>query len=179
MYKKIILIGMRGSGKSHFGSCLASELKWAKIDMDDEIEKIAHKKVSRIIETQGWDTFRDMEHDVSVQVSNLENVIVSTGGGAITFERNREYLLKDSLVVFLFASFDDLLNRLQGDTGRPSLTEKQSLGEEMKQVWADRKDIYFECADIVFRAQDLGGQNARENVELNAHILADKIKKIL
>ncbi len=178
-YKRIVLIGMRGSGKSHFSSCLAESLGWAKIDMDDEIELMAGKTIPAIIKDNGWEKFRDLEYQVTKKVSRLEKVIISTGGGAVTFERNRELLKPESLKIFLFASLKELLSRLENDTTRPALKEGKTLKEEMTEVWKERGDIYFDFADIVFHAKDGLSENNRENVEINAEVLVRKIQKIL
>lgn len=179
MIDKIILIGMRGSGKSHFGTCLSEELGWAKIDTDDEVERLSGKTIARMVKDEGWDSFRDWEYGVCKKISNLKNIIISTGGGLITFERNRKELLKNALVVFLFVSLEDLLSRLSGDSSRPSLTQKSSLQEEMEEVWKERKEIYFQYSDIIFRAKKSLSSDNRENVEMNAKILAKKIKEKL
>ena len=179
MIQKVVLIGMRGCGKSHFGTCLSRELGWAKLDTDDEIEIETGKTVAKLIQDEGWEVFRDKEHEVCKSTTDFEKVVISTGGGAITFERNREYLKKNALVVFLFSSMKDLLKRLDKDTTRPSLTGKSSLQEEMETVWAERKDIYFAHSDIVFRAQPGLSKHRRINVEKNARVLAQKIKTML
>lgn len=178
-YKKIVLVGMRGSGKSHFGSCLADELGWPKIDMDDEIEDISGKTIPAIIETEGWEKFRDREFFIAEKVSHLQNVVISTGGGAITFERNRKLLKKDALIIFLFASFEDLVERLKNDTTRPSLKNGKSLSEEIEVIWKERGETYFNFADIVFRPHEILKNEQRRNVELNAKILVKKIKEFL
>lgn len=176
---KIVLIGMRGSGKSHFGSCIANELGWGKIDTDDEIISLSGKTIPRIVSGEGWDVFRDWEHTVCKKTRDLKNVVVSTGGGAITFERNRTHLLNNALVIFLFAPFRELVNRISGDSSRPSLTQKKNIEEEVRQIWNERKDTYFSCADIVFQAQDIPGVPDYKNVETNAKILVQKIKEQL
>jgi len=181
-FNKIVLIGMRGCGKSHFASCLAKELKWRKIDTDDEIVKKAGAEISEIVESHGWNTFRDLEHDICTEVSTHANVIISTGGGAITFERNRKILQENSLVVFLFVEFHKLCERLEkraSKTKRPALKNKINIPDEIKQIWEERADIYFDTANIIFKAKDDLSKNAKINVEKNAKILAKKIKKLL
>lgn len=178
-YKRIVLVGMRGSGKSHFASCIAESLRWPKIDMDDEIEFIAGKSCAKIIKDDGWDRFRELEYEVAKKVSLLEKVVVSTGGGAITFERNRKVLQNNSLKIFLFASLSDLLSRLKGDKTRPSLTDGKTLKEEILAVWEERKDIYFDFADLVFRAKNSLSKNRKQNVEKNARVLVRKIQTLL
>lgn len=179
LYNKIVLIGMRGCGKSHMGSCIADELNWPKIDMDDEIETLAGKTIPAIIAEEGWDKFRDLEFIIAKKVSKLEKVIISTGGGAITFERNREVLQKNALTVFLFATKEELLNRLKGDTSRPSLKEGKTLAEEISEVWKERGETYFQSADIVFQARDNLAETKIENVAINGEVLGRKIKSVL
>ncbi len=181
-FNKIVLIGMRGCGKSHFASCLAKELRWKKIDTDDEIVKKAGKEISDIVALYGWETFRELEYDICKEVSQKRNVIISTGGGAITFARNREVLHKNSLIIFLFVNFKTLVARLEkreSKNKRPALTQKNSIAEEIKHVWEERADIYFSAADLVFKAKDDLAKNAKMNVEKNAKILAKKIKQLL
>lgn len=181
-FNTVVLIGMRGCGKSHFASCLAKELQWRKIDTDDEIEKKSGKKISEIVKLYGWDTFRDMEHEICKDVAKKKNVVISTGGGAITFERNRTVLKEKALTVFIFATYTTLLARLQkreSRSKRPALTNANSISDEIQNVWEERADIYFSAADIVFSAKDDLAKSSKLNVEKNAKILAKKIKLLL
>jgi len=173
---------MRGCGKSHFASCLSKELKWRKVDTDDEIVKKSGNEISEIVESHGWDTFRDLEHDICKEVAKQRNVVISTGGGAITFERNRKILQQNTLIIFLFVDFKTLVTRLEkreSKNKRPALTNKKSIADEITQVWAERADIYFNAANIVFKAKDDLAKNAKMNVEKNAKILAKKVKILL
>ena len=180
MKNKIVLIGMRGCGKSHFGSCLSSFLQWPKIDMDDAIEEEQGKTIPSIIEEKGWDYFRDTEHEMAKNVSSLDHVVISTGGGAITFERNQPYLKKDAIVVFLFAPFDELVRRLSKDSNkRPDLEKGVGVKDELRKSWAERKDIYFSMADLVFTPKPTLHKNIRKNVEKNAEVLGRKILSML
>lgn len=177
MIEKIVLIGMRGSGKSHFGTCLSKELGFSKIDIDDEVENLSHSTVRSLVENKGWDHFRDLEHGVCKKISSLKKIVISTGGGTVMFERNNEQLLKNALVIFLFVPFNDLFNRLKKDKSRPSLLNGYSLKDEIKKVWKERKDTYFKLANVVFTAKNNISKNRKLNVEMNAKILAHKIKQ--
>jgi shikimate kinase len=177
-FKNIVIIGMRGSGKSHFGSCLSQEFGFPKIDTDEEIETITQKTIPAIIKTEGWESFRKKEEQVIQRACKIENSIISTGGGAILSQKNQEQIKKDSLIIFLFASLDELLERLENDSSRPPLTSEASLKDEITKVWKERGEIYFSLADIVFRAQENLSESKRKNVEINAKILANKIKQL-
>ncbi len=172
----IILIGMRGCGKSHFGSLLGQILGMPRIDIDECVEAMVGKTISRIIETEGWDAFRDYEHAAIRKACQQKNVIIATGGGAITFERNKTLLQASGKIVFLFSSLQELLGRLKNDTSRPSLTAENTLKDEIVAVWNERKDIYFSSADIVFWSKDIISSDHKEAMLINAKILATRLK---
>lgn len=177
MKKNIVLIGMRGCGKSHIGSLLANILGMPKIDIDEEIENYTQKTIPRIIETEGWEAFREYEHQIIQNACTLENVIIATGGGAITFERNAELLHQNGIIIFLFATLSELIKRLKHDTSRPALTQEKTKEEEIIAVWNERKDIYFQNADMIFHAHPKLEKNNKNNIEANAKILAKTIKQ--
>ncbi|MEI7511086.1 MAG: shikimate kinase [Candidatus Peregrinibacteria bacterium] len=176
MVQKIVLIGLRGSGKSHFGSLIAQDFGWNHIDLDKQIEMNEGKKISEIIAEKGWDYFREKEYEACKAVENAQNLVISTGGGAICFERNVPFLKKNAFTVLLFSQLEDLVERLERSKDRPPLTRAATLTEEVKMMWAERKDTYFKEADLVFKAQKVLPHAVR-NVEYNATILANRIKK--
>lgn len=176
----IVLIGMRGCGKSHFGSLLSLFFSMPKIDIDECIESMTQKTIPRIIEIEGWDAFREYEHVAIQRACSYQGVIISTGGGAITFERNRKLLEKNGFIVFLFASLSQLLKRLENDSNkRPNLTSNISLKEEVIEIWNARKKIYFESSDLIFWSQENLSAHLYENIFLNVKVLAKKIQEIL
>ncbi len=176
MVEKIVLIGLRGTGKSHFGSLLAKYFQWEHIDIDKEIEKRVGQKIPEIIAEKGWEYFREQEYQVCKDLENAEKIVISTGGGAICFERNVPLLKKNAFTVLLFSSLENLVERLEKSKDRPPLTKAATLREEVKILWEERKDTYFTQADLVFKAQTVLPHPVR-NVEYNANILAKRIEK--
>ena len=84
----IVFTGLRGTGKTTMSKLLSRRLGLPWIDTDREIEKNAGMKIRDIVDKFGWNHFRDLEHEMCSKCSKLTNYIISTGGGALTFERN-------------------------------------------------------------------------------------------
>lgn len=82
MQSRIFLIGFMGSGKSTLGSRLARKIGYQFVDMDHLIEETAGMTVPGIFSEHGEDVFRKWEHDILQELSNRDQVVVSTGGGA-------------------------------------------------------------------------------------------------
>ena len=69
----IVLIGMRGSGKTTIGSLLAHELDRELVEMDNLIAERAGMGIAEIVAKQGWSKFRDIEDEITAEVSKMEN----------------------------------------------------------------------------------------------------------
>ena len=86
---RIYLIGFMGCGKSYFGRKLATETGMQLIDLDKFIEESQHATIPQLFQKYGEQGFRTIEKKALEEVSNFENTIISTGGGAPCFFDNR------------------------------------------------------------------------------------------
>jgi len=149
--KNIVLTGMRGSGKTRLGKTIAKKLYKTFIDTDLEIEAQEKMTIPQIVKKHNWFYFRKKEKYVVRSVSKMENVVIGTGGGVIIDKENEKTLRKNATVVFLKCDISVLEGRLKlHDQGRPALTNKKTLREELEEVWDKRKDRYTESADIIY-----------------------------
>ncbi len=149
----IVLIGLRGSGKTEIGRRLAKTMKRMYIDTDREIEKQAQCSTSRLIERKGWNFFRKIEKYVVRRVCKMYNAVIATGGGAVIDKENAKHLKKHGYFVYIKVPTDQLVKRLQDDTTRPSLTKAETLEQEIEQVRAKREPIYEQLADLIFEPE--------------------------
>ena len=98
---KIFLVGPMGSGKSKIGKLLSYQLNLNLIDIDREIEAKFEKTIVDIFDTEGEQSFRKKEIDFLTEVNEIEDAVVSTGGGIIEASANRDILNKEEYVVFV------------------------------------------------------------------------------
>jgi shikimate kinase len=146
--ENIVLIGMRGSGKSTVGELLAQALGKQFVDMDTLIVEKAGQTIPQIVEQHGWDHFRDLESSIAKEVASQKGLIIATGGGAILREANVSALRQHGKLVLLSAEPTTLAARIEDDDNRPALTEQATLLGELEDVWQQRRDLYEQIADI-------------------------------
>jgi len=144
----IFLVGYRATGKTTVGIEIARMLGWDFIDLDKEIEKKALKSIKDIFSELGEDKFRDIESEVLEDTfRNMSEVVVSTGGGCVIRQRNRE-ILKEGIVVLFRSSVDTIVSRMRKDDSRPSLVKSMTLEEEVRYTLSMREKFYEEVWDI-------------------------------
>ena len=149
----IVLCGFMGSGKTVVGKELAKILGVKFVDTDELIEEEQGVAIKAIFATHGEDYFRDLEYEMCKKVAEMNGVVVSTGGGAMTFKRNVDAINEGSKVVFLDASFDVICDRIGDSTTRPLFQDK----EKAKKLYDERKDKYLSAADYVING-DMGAR---------------------
>jgi len=150
----VILIGMRGSGKSTTGKLLAEKMGKRFFDADEEIEKRSGASIAEIVSKGGWNAFRKLESEVCEELGKKHNAVIATGGGAVLKDENMEHLKKNGICIFLFADISLLVERIKKDTNnRPSLTKKNNT-DELWDIWSERKNLYGKAADVVIDSHE-------------------------
>jgi shikimate kinase len=139
-----------GAGKTTFGKALARRLNLAFIDTDAYIENRYHKKISELFASEGEEGFRDIEHKILLEVAEIEDVVVATGGGLPCFCDNMALMNAKGLTVFLDAPVEELAARLEaGKTIRPVLQNRK--GEALRTFITEslaRRRPFYEQAKI-------------------------------
>ena len=100
---RIFLIGPMGSGKTTVGRRLASMLGKTFYDTDNEVEAKTGVNIAYIFDVEGEEGFRKREAAALLEKAQLDNIIISTGGGIIELKENRE-VLKNGYVIYLKTS---------------------------------------------------------------------------
>src|SRR3989344_4028638 len=109
----IVLIGMRGSGKSTIGKILSQKLKTDLIETDSLIEKSEGQKINTIVQKNGWNYFRNVERNVISGLKDKDNVVIATGGGMVLDRKNINILNKNGLLIYLQTSSDELFKLMK------------------------------------------------------------------
>lgn len=118
----IYLTGMMGSGKSELGFAAARILSLPFYSTDDMAEQQAGITISEIFERHGEEYFRNIESSILRKVSALPFGIVSTGGGIVLREENRNLMRSTGKVLWLHRDIAETAATLD-PTGRPLLKE--------------------------------------------------------
>lgn len=138
----LVLIGYRGTGKSLVSKLLAERLHLAHYSSDEEVVKRAGMPTSEIVATGGWPAFRDLETEVARDLGALDNVVIDTGGGIIERSDNVAALGRNACIIWLKASIDTIVSRIESDTERPALTCGKTFTEEVAEILQRRNPIY-------------------------------------
>ncbi len=142
----IILCGFMGSGKTVVGRALAKLMGRKFMDTDEMIESEKGIAIKAIFAVHGEDYFRQLEYECCKKIADCEkNCVVSTGGGAMTFQRNVDVIKRNGKVVFLDADFDVICDRIGNSNTRPLFRDR----EKAKQLYDERKAKYLAAADFV------------------------------
>ncbi len=155
--KNLVLIGFMGSGKSTVGRELHSRLGYELVDMDSVIEHREGRPITRIFEENGEDYFRDLETDLLREMAeDGQRKIISTGGGVVGREENRDLLRKLGYVVWLQAPVDVIHERTSRNRERPLLQTEDPL-EKITTLLEKRKPWYAETAHLKVDTAGLDG----------------------
>lgn len=137
--QNIILIGMPGCGKTTLGKALSEETGRTFIDADSWIEDQAGKSIPDIFSQDGEDIFRDWETRALDTLGKESGLIIATGGGCVTKDRNYPLLHQNGTIFWLQRSIDTLPVQ-----GRP-LSQSMPLARMYRQ----REKMYADFADYM------------------------------
>ena len=172
--KRIFLIGYMGAGKTTLGKALARKMNLSFIDTDLYIENRYHKKISEIFASEGEERFREIEHRILIEISEFEDVVVSTGGGVPCFNDNMATMNNCGTTVYLETSEEELAARLRVSKNvRPVLKNRSGseLVDFIKENLHIRK-VFYEQATIRLVAEQMYSDS-------DVEVLVEKLAKII
>jgi len=140
--KPIILVGMMGVGKSAIGRMLAISLNKNFYDIDSAIEKEHNFKIHEIFELYGEKKFRELEYKEIKKISKNSNLIISTGGGAFTFNENYKIINNKGLTIWMKAEKNIILKRVSKNINNRPLLKSRNLSNHINNLLKDRNPLY-------------------------------------
>ncbi len=143
----IFLIGPMGVGKTTIGKQLSLCLSHSFKDSDKEIEDLTGVSIPLIFELEGEAGFRRREREMLDQLTQLDHLILATGGGVVLDPDNRAYLSQRGIVIYLYAAATHLLKRTSRTKNRP-LLQIDNPQEKIKQLLRERVPLYESIADV-------------------------------
>lgn len=164
----IVLIGFIATGKTSLARELARVLNRRQVDSDELIEAREGRPVRDIFEVYGEKAFRDLEKEIIGEISQLEDSIISTGGGVCLDPENIEALRKNGILILLESDIETLRERI--DPTRPIMKSKEKLEEMI----ASRRDSYQRAADIRVDTSDRSIEDIRDEILTRLNLEGDK-----
>lgn len=144
--RHIFLIGMPGSGKSSLGKRVAGAMRIPYVDTDGRIVDGVGCTVPELFERYGEDAFRSAETNVLIQLTREEPSLVSTGGGMVLRDVNRQIMRNHGVIVLIDRPLEQIMSDIRLER-RPLLARK-GLGE-VERLYNERIDKYRAAADAV------------------------------
>ena len=148
METNIALIGFMGTGKTAVGQLLAKKLGSRFFELDLLIEQKAGKSIPDIFQQDGEVAFRELEIEVTKEVSKDKNLVIACGGGIILNKINIDRLRQQSRIVYLTASPGVILKRVANEEGQRPLLEVDNPTLTIRGMLSFRKPFYERAADI-------------------------------
>ncbi len=145
----VVLVGPMGSGKTSVGRRLACVLKRDFFDSDFEIVARTGVAIDHIFDVEGEEGFRKRETKMLAELCDIKNIVIATGGGIVIKPENRELLKKNSFVVYLSSSIEQLVMRTAKSKSRPLLERSNNREKTIRELVEKREPLYQEVADVV------------------------------
>jgi len=148
MKTNVALIGFMGMGKTAVGQALAEKLNKEFVELDSLIEHKAGKSIPEIFQQDGEIAFRELEIEVTKEVTKGKNLIIACGGGVVLNKINIDRLRNESIIVYLTASPRIILKRILNDGEERPLLKTPNKAFEIQELLKFRKPFYERAADI-------------------------------
>ena len=143
----VFLIGPMGSGKTAVGRSLARTLGLPFYDSDAEVERRTGVDIAFIFEKEGEAGFRVREREAIEALTQLERIVLATGGGAVLLPENRRHLAERGCVVYLETSVTQQADRVRHGRNRP-LLQQGDVAARLGALMDVRSPLYSEIADL-------------------------------
>lgn len=109
---RIILVGFPGCGKSSVGKKLAAKLGYGFVDLDEAFEEEYRISIPVFFQKYNEPAFRSCERKVLLDKLQLDNVVISSGGGTPCFSSNMDTMKQLGIVVYIKMAPASLFDRL-------------------------------------------------------------------
>ena len=159
----IFIVGPMGSGKSTVGKIIADELFLSFLDTDEEIETRTGASIDWIFDLEGEDGFRKRESSILHDMAKRNSIVLSTGGGIILSEENRELLSSRGTVFYLATPISVQLERTAKDKDRP-LLKNGDPEKILTKLQKDRESLYEAVADHVVNTENKSSQEVASEI---------------
>ncbi|MBN9297021.1 MAG: shikimate kinase [Filimonas sp.] len=167
---KIFLVGMMGTGKSHWSKILSKKLKCGGYDLDHLIEMNEEKTIAEIFEQDGEDYFRKVEAKVLRWFGEKKTYVLATGGGVPCYHDNMDWMNKQGITIWIDSPIEEIVERLTPEKAHRPLIKDLSdaqLADFLRKKLADR-EAYYKKATYHLKEAEINEKNILKIIKEHA-----------
>lgn len=156
-----------GSGKTTVAEKVCSLNGFSLVDLDERIEDKESRKISEIFASDGEEYFRTIESKLLKDNLVYEKQVVSTGGGIVLQEENRELLKESGTVFWLYATATTIFERIKDDKNRPLINtnkSKEEIIQKIESMMSARFELYKDTADVIINTDRLSPEECADEI---------------
>ena len=112
------------------------------------LQQITSAPAPAIFKEDGETAFRELETEITGQVSRKKNAVIACGGGVVLNRINIDRLRQENRIVCLTASPEIIIKRASRRAGSRPLLDVADMAPEVARLLKIREPLYREAADI-------------------------------
>lgn len=166
----IVLLGLRGAGKTTVGRKLARKLRLPFVELDSRIEDAAGLALREIFSLHGEDYYRRLEREaLGALAREGRAAVVAAGGGIVTSADAMQLLDRHAVTVWLRADPEEHWTRVMHQGDRRPMEDQPQAMDALRALHARREPLYAR-ADF---AVDTSGRAADDVVTAVEDLIRD------
>ena len=136
---------MAGAGKSTIGEMLAQAISYNFLDGDKIIEETINESIQSFIDQKGREEFTKIEESVLLSIQ-FNQTLLATGGSAVLCDAAMQFMKKESEVIFLDVSYENISQRITNLSERGLV---RNPNQSLQEAYNERISLYKKYADYV------------------------------
>lgn len=139
----IVLLGLRGAGKTTVGKKLAKKLRLPFVELDSHIEDAAGLALREIFSLHGEDYYRRLEREaLGALAREGRPAVVAAGGGIVTSQEAMDLLDRHATTVWLRADPEEHWSRVMHQGDRRPMEDQPQAMDALRALHARREPLY-------------------------------------